>query len=113
MYKRQAVYNAEHQDKPLAIEFPAVSKLKYWDELPYLGEWTESKQAFIMMRWQLVQYYFPDGWALGAPSAGGEEWSRKSAHEFLVEQYELCYDDFMKKYEAAKPEAFTFPVLGE
>lgn len=108
-----AVYNAEHQDKPLAIEFPAVSKLKYWDELPYLGEWTESKQAFIMMRWQLVQYYFPDGWALGAPSAGGEEWSRKSAHEFLVEQYELCYDDFMKKYEAAKPEAFTFPVLGE
>ncbi len=66
-----AAYNSAHPDAPYGFTFPEVdTKPSYWDELPYLGEYSEAKRVFIWITLMPMNYGNVDGWFLGAPSEG-------------------------------------------
>lgn len=105
-----AAYNSTNPDAPYGFTFPEVdSRLYYWDELPYLGEYSEAKQVFIWTTFMTI-YGYCDGWLLGAPSEGGSDYNWASSHATLVEAYAKTYEDFMKKYAGANPTPFNFPA---
>lgn len=104
-----AIYNTSHSDAPYEFDFPVVNvRPTYWDELPYLGTYTESKWVFVCITLR------PDrnggGWYLGAPSEYGypSVWPQHS--KALKDAYTANYDAFMTKYAAINPEPFTFPA---
>ena len=67
-----AAYNSAHPDAPYGFTFPEVdTKPSYWDELPYLGEYSEAKRVFIWITLMPMNYGNVNGWFLGAPSEEG------------------------------------------
>lgn len=107
-----AAYNDANKEKPYNFTFPVPEeiKLRYWDELPYLGKWSETKQAFVVMTCIPLNYGSADlGWYMGAPSEWGYSSSWPDVHKALTEAYKKEYDNFMKTYSAMEPEFFEFP----
>ena len=106
-----AAYNSAHPDAPYGFTFPEVdTKPSYWDELPYLGEYSEAKRVFIWITLMPMNYGNVDGWFLGAPSEGGNPSDWPARHATLTEAYANTYEDFMKKYAGANPTPFDFPA---
>lgn len=107
-----AAYNAANPGSTYAFEFPVVDgALSYWNELPYLGEYSETKKVFVWMTLLPLNWGSVDGWTLGAPS----EWASPSVwperHATLMNAYNNGgYEAFMAKYAGADPEAFSFPA---
>lgn len=107
-----AAYNATHPENPYTFEFPVVDgTLSYWSELPYLGEYSETKKVFVWMTLLPLNWGSVDGWTLGAPSEGGSSDVWPNRHAALMNAYNNGgYEAFMAKYAAANPEAFSFPA---
>ena len=106
-----AAYNSAHPDAPYGFTFPEVdTKPSYWDELPYLGEYSEAKRVFIWITLMPMNYGNVNGWFLGAPSEGGNPSDWPARHATLTEAYANTYEDFMKKYAGANPTPFDFPA---
>ena len=106
-----AAYNSAHPDAPYGFTFPEVdTKPSYWDELPYLGEYSEAKRVFIWITLMPMNYGNVDGWFLGAPSEWGNPSDWPARHATLTEAYANTYEDFMKKYAGANPTPFDFPA---
>lgn len=105
-----AAYNDEHKDQPYEFEFPVVdTRPSYWDELPYMGEYSEAKKVFVWMTLLPLNWGNVDGWYLGAPSEYGSSNDWQPRYNTLTGAYAKGYDDFMKKYAAANPTPFSFP----
>ena len=81
-----------------------------WDELPYLGEYSEAKRVFIWITLMPMNYGNVNGWFLGAPSEEGNPSDWPARHATLTEAYANTYEDFMKKYAGANPTPFDFPA---
>lgn len=106
-----AAYNSAYPDAPYGFTFPEVdTKPSYWDELPYLGEYSEAKRVFIWITLMPKNYGNVDGWFLGAPSEWGNPNDWPARHTTLTEAYANRYEDFMKKYAGANPTPFDFPA---
>ena len=106
-----AAYNSAHPDAPYGFTFPEVdTKPSYWDELPYLGEYSEAKRVFIWITLMPMNYGNVNGWFLGAPSEEGNPSDWPARHATLTEAYANTYEDFMKKYAGANPTPFDFPA---
>lgn len=106
--------HAVRPDELSEVTFPEIdARPDYWDELPYLGAYSESKQVFVWMVLLPVNFGNVDGWYLGAPSAYGDKSVWPERHKRLTDAYAQGYDEFMRKYAAANPEAFIFPASYE
>lgn len=105
-----AAYNADSQHTTYEFTFPvSVTKPSYWDELPYLGDYSESKQVFVWMTLMPQNWGTVDGWYLGAPSEWGNMSVWPARASALKTAYVANYEAFMKKYASVNPEPFTFP----
>lgn len=106
-----AAYNSTHPEAPYGFTFPEVdAKPRYWDELPYLGEYSVAKHVFVWTTFMPTNWGNCDGWFLGAPSEWGNKSDWPARHASLTEAYANNYEDFMKKYAAANPTPFDFPA---
>ena len=105
-----AAYNADSQHTPYEFTFPVtVMKPSYWDELPYLGDYSESKQVFVWITLMPQMGGTVNGWNLGAPSEWGNTSVWPVRASALQTAYAANYEAFMKKYASVNPEPFTFP----
>lgn len=109
-----AAYNSAYPDAPYGFTFPEVdTKPSYWDELPYLGEYSEAKRVFIWITLMPKNYGNVDGWFLGAPSEWGNPNDWPARHTTLTEAYANRYEDFMKKYAGANRHRLISRLLGK